>query len=269
MVELCYEAKDWPKLNETISMLSKRRAQLKQAVTVMVQLASKYVDELTDAAAKLQLIETLRSVSEGKMFVEVERARLTKQLAAIHEANGEMIEARKIMIDTVVETLGGMDKREKTEYILEQVRLCLDTEEFVRAQIMAKKINIKVFKDVEIDDLKLRYYAMIVRYHTHTHNWMEIFRAYQAMWDSPALQKDQALADRCLKMQVLFLVLSPFDNEQSDQMHNLFARKELARLPLFKQAASLRSIRPTHPAHSTHPNPIQPNPTQPTQTKPE
>ena len=234
MVEFCYEAKDWPKLNETITMLAKRRAQLKQAVTAMVQLASKYVDEQPSLEAKLQLIETLRAVSEGKMFVEVERARLTKQLAAIHEAKGDLVEARKIMIDTVVETLGGMDKREKTEYILEQVRLCLDTDEFVRAQIMAKKINVKVFKNVELDDLKLRYYGMIVRYHVHSHNWMEIFRAYQSMWDSPSLKADQAAADRCLKMQVLYLALSPFDNEQSSELHALNALKELERLPLFK-----------------------------------
>ena len=121
MVEFCWEAKDLPKLNETISLLAKRRAQLKQAVSAMVVLASKYVEELTDEAAKLQLIETLRAVSEGKMFVEVERARLTKALAVIHESKGNLMEARKIMIDTVVETLGGMDKREKTEFILEQV----------------------------------------------------------------------------------------------------------------------------------------------------
>ena len=124
MVEFCWEAKDLPKLNETISMLAKRRAQLKQAVTAMVQLASKYVEELTDESAKLQLIETLRAVSEGKMFVEVERARLTKALAVIHESKGQLEEARKIMIDTVVETLGGMDKREKTEFILEQACHC-------------------------------------------------------------------------------------------------------------------------------------------------
>ena len=94
-----------------------------------------------------------------------------------------------------------MDKREKTEFILEQVRLCLDTKEYVRAQIMAKKINIKVFKDVEIEDLKLRYYTLIVRYHTHTHAWMEIFRAYQAMWGAKTLEADVAKADRVLKLQ--------------------------------------------------------------------
>eukprot|EP00966_Prymnesium_polylepis_P126984 2936954-Prymnesium_polylepis.1 len=35
MTEFCWEAKDLPKLNETIAILAKRRAQLKQAVTAM------------------------------------------------------------------------------------------------------------------------------------------------------------------------------------------------------------------------------------------
>lgn len=68
MVSLCYDAKDWEKLNETIVLLSKRRAQLKQAVTAIVQQASRYVEEL-DETRKLALIETLRNVSEGKMYV--------------------------------------------------------------------------------------------------------------------------------------------------------------------------------------------------------
>ena len=139
----------------------------------MVRKGIEYVEALTDAETKLALIETLRAISEGKMFVEVERARLTKTLADMLEAKGEAAEARKIMIETVVETLGGMGKREKTAFILEQVRLCLDTEDYVRAHIMARKINVKVFKDTELSDLKLTFYGHIVRYHLHTQNWME------------------------------------------------------------------------------------------------
>merc|ERR1712087_13103 len=239
MVQLCYDAKNWQQLNETIVMLAKRRAQLKQAVTAMVQLASKYVDEFTDEGLKLQLIETLRAVSEGKMYVEVERARLTKILANMHEAKGDLEEARKIMQDTQVETLGGMDRREKTEFILEQIRLCLDTKDYIRAHIMAKKIQVKVFKDVELDDLKLRYYTFIVRYHLHSHNWVEIFRAYQAMWTSPSLQADEKAAHRCLKLQVIYLVLSPFDNEVSEQMHVIAAEKLLQQLPMYEHLLRL------------------------------
>ena len=256
MVEFCWEAKNLTTLNETIVTLSKRRAQLKQAVTKMVQQACKYVEELSSEADKLQLIETLRSISEGKIYVEVERARLTKILADIHEAKGEVEEARKLMQDTTVETLGGMDRREKTEFILEQVRLCLAVEDYIRAHIQIKKIQPKVFADVELDDLKLRYYGMIVRYHVHSANWMEVFRAYQAMWSSPSMTNDDAAASRNLKLQVpdllpspptddrmipdevtfltqvLYLLLSPYDNEQSDAMHALSREKARSRPPV-------------------------------------
>jgi len=239
MVQMCYDAKSWDVLNETISMLAKRRSQLKQAVTAMVQQASKYVDEQSDDALKLQLIHTLRAVSEGKMFVEVERARLTKTLATMHEAKGEVEEARKVLQDVQVETLGGMDKREKTEYILEQIRLCLTVGDYVRAYIVAKKIQIKVFKDPEIDDLKIRYYDMITRYQRQQKNWMEIFHAVQATWDSPTIQKDEAKAHRCLKLQVVYLVLAPYDKEQFDAMNLLATQKKLEELPMFKQLLKL------------------------------
>merc|ERR1719352_440819 len=214
---MCYDANNWDLLNETITMLSKRRAQLKQ-VGAMVRLATTFVDEQKDEALKLQLIHTLRAVSEGKIFVEVERARLTKTLATITEAKGEIEEARKIMQDTQVETLGGMDKREKTDFILEQIRLCLAVGDHVRAYIVAKKIQVKVFKDPEIDDPKIRYYDLITRYQRHMKNWFEIFFAFQATWDSPSVQNEEAAMHRCLKLQVIYLVLAPYDDKQYEHM---------------------------------------------------
>jgi len=238
MVEICYESGDLPRLNETITMLSKRRAQIKDAVGAMVRKGIEYLDALT-GDDKLTLIETLRAVSEGKMFVEVERARLTKMLADILEARGDTTEARKIMIETVGETLGGMGKREKTAFILEQVRLCLDTDDTIRAQIMARKINVKVFKDEEIEDLKLSYYSLIVRYHLHQHTWLEIFRAYQAMWGSKSLMEDEEARSRNLKLQCIYLMLSAYDNEQNDQMHILSKIPQLADLPMYKELVRL------------------------------
>jgi 26S proteasome regulatory subunit N5 len=43
------------------------------------------------------------------------------------------------------ETFGAMAKTEKVFYILEQVRLCLDRKDFVRAQILAKKVSPRAF----------------------------------------------------------------------------------------------------------------------------
>lgn len=48
---------------------------------------------------------------------------------------------------TVQETFGAMAKTEKINYILDQVRLCLDRKDFVRAQILAKKISPRAFAE--------------------------------------------------------------------------------------------------------------------------
>ena len=42
-----------------------------------------------------------------------------------------------------VETYGSMERKEKVEFILEQMRLCLATKDYIRAQIISKKISIR------------------------------------------------------------------------------------------------------------------------------
>lgn len=60
--QICKEAKNWAALNEHITLLIKRRSQLKQAVTKMVQECCSYVDETPDKDTKIKLIDTLRYV---------------------------------------------------------------------------------------------------------------------------------------------------------------------------------------------------------------
>ncbi|KAL5107254.1 26S proteasome non-ATPase regulatory subunit 12 [Taenia crassiceps] len=112
--------------------MSKKRNQLKQAVAKMVQAAMQYVETIADEQVKLNLIATLRTVTEGKIYVEVERARLTRMLAQIKESNGLMDEAADVLQEVKVETFGSMDKREKVEFILEQMRLCLAKKDYSR-----------------------------------------------------------------------------------------------------------------------------------------
>ena len=42
-----------------------------------------FIDSAPDTETKLSVIETLRTVTEGKIFVEVERARVTKILSGM------------------------------------------------------------------------------------------------------------------------------------------------------------------------------------------
>ena len=67
VVQLCFEAKDYDRLKENILLFSRRRGQLKQAVVKMVQEVCTYVDKLPNRDLQYQLIDTLRSVTEGKV----------------------------------------------------------------------------------------------------------------------------------------------------------------------------------------------------------
>ena len=82
-------------MNEQTLVLSKKHSQLKQAITKMVQTVVGFLDETPDMETKLSVIETLRTVTEGKIFVEVERARVTKILSDIKKEQGDLKEPRR------------------------------------------------------------------------------------------------------------------------------------------------------------------------------
>ena len=167
VVRILYDAQQFDNLFEQIVALSKKRSQLRQAVTKMIQEGCKFVDELADETIKFKLIDTLRSVCEGKIYVENERARLTKILADHKEANGQLEEAVKLMIELQVETYNTMDRREKVNFILEQMRFCLDNNDYIRTQIISKKISTRYFEDESTHDLKLRFYRLMIRLDNH------------------------------------------------------------------------------------------------------
>lgn len=61
------ESGDWSLLNEQVQLLSKKHGQLKQAITKMVQVVMGFLDDTPTMETKLSVIETLRTVTEGKV----------------------------------------------------------------------------------------------------------------------------------------------------------------------------------------------------------
>lgn len=69
IVTICKDAKDWTLLNEQVLLLSKKHGQLKQAITKMVQTVMSFLDEAPSLETRLTAIETLRTVTEGKVRI--------------------------------------------------------------------------------------------------------------------------------------------------------------------------------------------------------
>ncbi|KAH7950519.1 hypothetical protein HPB49_025057 [Dermacentor silvarum] len=255
IVRLCFESKDWAALSEQVLALTKRRSQMKQSVAKMVQECLTYIDKMPDKETKLAFIDTLRTVTAGKIYVEVERARLTHKLAQMKEADGNVAEAATLMQELQVETFGSMEKREKVELILEQMRLCLARQDYIRTQIISKKIAPKFFDDVAqqasklrrcecrlscpMQDLKMRYYKLMIELDQHESSYLAICKHYSALYRTESIQKDETQRKEALRNMLLFLMLSPHDNEQHDLIHRAKLDKNLDELPQYKELLKL------------------------------
>lgn len=210
-------------MNDQTLVFSKKHSQLKQAITKMVQTVVGFLDDTPDLKTKLSVIETLRTVTEGKIFVEVERARVTRILSDIKKEQGDLESARDILCELQVETFGSMSRREKTEFILAQVALCIESGDWTQAGILGRKISTRylarkpkksdeqiakekkeqekkkargeeVIEEVEDDttDLKLRYYEQQIQLAKHDKKYLEVCKNYRQVLDTEAVEEDPA-----------------------------------------------------------------------------
>jgi len=239
IIRLCYECKNFKALNENIIILSKKHGALKQALTKMVQEAVTYVEKFTDKGQRSELIETLRTVTEGKIYVEVERARLTRILSRMREVEGKINEACDILQELQVETFGSMEKREKTDFILEQMRLCLAKKDYTKCQIISKKINTKYFSSKEVDDLKLRYYDLMIEYALHSDQYFNACKYCREIFETKSVQEGNPKYKEIAYYIIILIILAPYDNEQSNLIHIISQDERLNKIPLYKDLIKL------------------------------
>jgi 26S proteasome regulatory subunit N5 len=92
-LQYCKDAGDHETLVTTLQTLATKRSQKTKAVRAMVHKAMPWcimgnhtplpVTSPSEAPAREKLVEALRDISDGKLFLEAERARLTRALATI------------------------------------------------------------------------------------------------------------------------------------------------------------------------------------------
>lgn len=239
IIDLLFEIQDWSALNDHIALLCKRRAQLKQVILAVVKRGYEIVTEFKEKSIRLMLIETLREVSAGKIFVELERARLTRILAEMKESEGNISQASDILQEVQVETVGSMEKREKAEFLIEQVRLTLEKQDWIRSELVAKKVNRKVLSEDGFLDLKLKFYHLMIRYHRHFGEYLEVSKAYSEIYRSSDIQSDAEKWKPALNNAVIYLVLAPHDPEQNDLMVRFKQDKKISELPQAQSALEL------------------------------
>jgi len=264
LLELLYKQQNYKDAQEKLVLLTKRRGQLKEVVRAMVRQCMEFLDEM-GRETKEEMIRTLQGITEGKIYVEIERARITRQLAAMKEQEGDIGEAANILQEVAVETFGSMAKVEKIAYILEQVRLCLEKKDYVRAQILSRKVSPRAFvvrkttkkgestgeigiegTSIEepakgtpsLEELKIQYYSLMIQYHLHEKNYVEVCRSYRAILDTPGIAADPAAWEDALKHAAWYAVLAPRDSDQVTLLDATKADSRMESMPVYKSLLS-------------------------------
>jgi 26S proteasome regulatory subunit N5 len=99
------------------------------------------------------------------------------------EKEGKLSEAADILQEVQVETVGSMEKKEKAEFLLEQIRLTLDKHDYIRSSLIAQKVSRKVLDEPDF-------------HHLHESNYLEISKSYHAIYRTPCIQEDAEQSKR-------------------------------------------------------------------------
>ncbi|KAF8516535.1 26S proteasome non-ATPase regulatory subunit 12 [Hysterangium stoloniferum] len=278
LLTLTNEARNYKLLTTNLVLLSKKHGQLKSVVQTMVELTMTWLNAVRETEGTetwLTIINALRDVTEGKIFLETPRARVTLFLAHYNEALSNspsqtspspqecLQTASDLLSELQVETYSSMERREKTEFLLEQMRLLVhvakmkDAEakkakesraiaddgagagladgeaEWVKVRVGGRKVNEGFLKEKDNEDLKLKYYELMIQYALHQAAYLDVAKHYYKIWETPSIKEDEAGKGRqALEYIVYYVILAPYDNEQSDMLHHLFVDPALLKMEL-------------------------------------
>ena len=136
---------------------------------------------------------------------------------------GDLNAAADILCELQVETFGSMERREKSEFILEQVSLCIEKGDWTQAGILSRKISTKYIarkpkrtpeeiekdkkereekeknrsaddppleKEDDVTDLKLRYYEQQITLAKHEDKYLDACKHYRQVLDTEYVEEN-------------------------------------------------------------------------------
>lgn len=237
IVEIYFESSKFTELNECIVTFALRKhLQSEQAIGTMIRKCCEFIDQIQNDSIKMKLLETLKHVTDGKLYAEMERAKICKEYSAMKRSNDSDIEAAiKILEDLKIDTLTTLERKDRIEIILELMELLIESKEFVKCLIVAKKINKQILdQNPDYQALKIRFYKLMIAIDKNE-NYLNTSRHYQAIVDTEQIQSDEQKEERkkLLAYAIIYCILAPFDYEKLHMMQRLLRHKFISDVPTY------------------------------------
>lgn len=83
------------------------------------------------------------------------------------EEDGKVDEATKTIQEIQIETYGSLQTAEKVDFILYQMKLVLSRRDFVRCQILSRKISRRHLSEAGLEKHKIQYHLFMIQYFVH------------------------------------------------------------------------------------------------------
>lgn len=237
IVDTLVQNNDWDYLDELITVLSKKHGQLKTSIQTMIQHVIDNLPKLDNdnpeqLETKMKVIDTIRTVTDKKIFVEVERAVVSKILSEIYlNKKNDLDKATEILCDLQVETYSLMAFETKIEYILEQIRLTLQKKDYSQARVLSRKILLKTLKKFDkAEEYKATYLQYLLEINKHELDYIMIVKNSLLLMEIPVIKESAEYKDLLISI-IYYIILSPYDNYQSDLIHKIKAN------PVFSKTA--------------------------------
>lgn len=183
IVKTLYNRGDFPNFLKILEYLAQRKNQSREAIISIVKYSLDEVLPVQPKEKQVELLQTLILITEGKIFVETEYSQAIKKMANIHIQDGEIAKAAKLVQDVQIEAFGSLDRKYKTEYILYQMNILIENNDYIRTLIVSNKINRKHLEDEGFEQLKVEFYMLMIKYYLHEKDYLQVSKSYKVLFD--------------------------------------------------------------------------------------
>ncbi|KAL7718918.1 26S proteasome non-ATPase regulatory subunit [Entamoeba marina] len=253
LLEITWNQKTIEKLIDVFHFILTRRAQQKTSIIVAVKQCIGYINTLkerNDFSNYEALCKVVCSETEGKVFVDVERARLVRDFALYLEEKNRLEDATQLMLTMHIETFTSLDRKERMDFLLVQLRLALECKDYLRSMLLSNKVNRTTLQSEGFEALRLEFCRLMVKYYTNEGNYLEncrmCFIAYETLSslnEEKRLEvnsnKFLALSEFCinesvaLRLSTMYLICAKYCPEKKDLMNRLKDIRLMETLPLY------------------------------------
>jgi len=102
--------------------------------------------------------------------------------------------------------------------------------DWVKMRVGGRKVNEGFLNKPDNQDLKLKFHELEIQRSLRYADYLDVAKHYHKIWEAPKVQEDQeGLAIKAIENIVCFLILAPYDNEQSDMINRLFIDPALSK----------------------------------------